>query len=125
MDESHVTFRHKDHDTGEWKTKRVEGVEFLRRFLLHVLPRGFHKVRYYGLWHPSRRARQEAARLLLLLAQPASATEETVPIADLAEEALDRSDLEAHAHAVTCPNCASRNVVCLRTLRRGERVSAA
>ena len=125
MDESHVTFRYKDHDTGTWKTERVEGVEFLRRFLLHVLPRGFHKVRYYGLWHPSRRARQKAARLLLLLAAPGSTTEQATLVGDLAEEALDRSDLEAHAHAVTCPKCASRNVVCLRTLRRGGRGSAA
>ena len=27
--------------------------EFIRRFLLHVLPKGFHKVRYYGIWHTS------------------------------------------------------------------------
>jgi hypothetical protein len=29
----------------------------MRRFLQHVLPRGFHKVRYVGLWHPKGRAR--------------------------------------------------------------------
>ena len=34
--------------------------EFMRRFLQHVLPRGFHKVRYFGLWHPAQR--QNAAR---------------------------------------------------------------
>ncbi len=118
MDESHVTFRYKDHDTGEWKTERLEGVEFLHRFLLHVLPRGFHKVRYYGLWHPSHRARQEAARHLLLLATPGPVAEPGGRIGDLAEDALDRSELEAHAHAVSCPNCASRNVVCVESLQR-------
>jgi len=124
MDESHVTFRHKDHDTGNWKTQRVEGVEFLRRFLMHVLPRGFHKVRYYGLWHSSRRASQNAARCFLLLRPCACATDEATRIADLAEDALAHSELEAHAHAVICPACASRNVVCLESLRRSGRTSA-
>ena len=48
MDKTHVTFRYKDHDTGETRTCRLDGVEFLRRYLMHVLPRGFHKVRYYA-----------------------------------------------------------------------------
>lgn len=30
----------------------LPGEEFLRRFLQHILPRGFHKVRYYGIWRP-------------------------------------------------------------------------
>ena len=37
----------------EHGTVRLPGVQFLRRFLQHVLPRGFHKVRYAGLWHHS------------------------------------------------------------------------
>ncbi len=74
MDESHVTFRYKDHDTEPWQTERLEGVQFLRCFLYHVLPRGFHKVRYYGLWHPSRKDRQAGARLLLELTELAMAS---------------------------------------------------
>ena len=35
-----------------WRTCRIAGEEFIRRFLQHVLPKGFHKVRYFGLWHP-------------------------------------------------------------------------
>ena len=49
MDETHVTFRYKDRSNDTWRTLRLPGVEFLRRFLQHVLPRGFHKVRYFGL----------------------------------------------------------------------------
>jgi putative transposase len=49
MDQTHVTFRWKDPDADAWRTERLPGVELLRRFLQHVLPRGFHKVRYYGL----------------------------------------------------------------------------
>jgi hypothetical protein len=48
MDDTHVTYRWKDRNAGVWRTVRLPGVEFLRRFLEHVLPRGFHKVRYYG-----------------------------------------------------------------------------
>jgi hypothetical protein len=53
MDQTHVTFRYKDRKGGRWRTARIEGQEFLRRYLQHVLPKGFHKVRYYGIWHPS------------------------------------------------------------------------
>jgi hypothetical protein len=51
MDQTHVTFRWKDRHAQAWCIQRVPGVKFLRRFLQHVLPRGFHKVRYYGLCH--------------------------------------------------------------------------
>jgi hypothetical protein len=46
--------------------------KFIRRFLQHVLPAGFHKVRYYGLCHASRRKPLRNLGNLLLLAQPAS-----------------------------------------------------
>lgn len=48
MDETHVTFRYKDHKTAQWRTVRLEGVLFLRRFFFHVLPKGFHKVCHFG-----------------------------------------------------------------------------
>ncbi len=44
VDETHVTFRWKDRSADTWRTTRLEGVEFLRRFLQHVLPRGFHSA---------------------------------------------------------------------------------
>lgn len=70
MDRTHVTFRYKDRRTDTWLTRRIPGVEFLRRFLLHVLPRGFHRVRYYGLWHHSKRPLAAQAWLLLTLHRP-------------------------------------------------------
>jgi hypothetical protein len=45
--------------------RRLHGHEFVRRFLQHVLPKGFHKVRYFGPWHHSKRHRAAQARLLL------------------------------------------------------------
>jgi len=48
-----VTFSYKDAARHQWRTMTLSGFEFLRRFLQHVLPRGFHKARYYGLWRPT------------------------------------------------------------------------
>jgi hypothetical protein len=50
-----VTFRYKDSRECRWKTMTLEASEFIRRFLQHVLPRGFHKVRYYGILSPRNR----------------------------------------------------------------------
>jgi Zn finger protein HypA/HybF involved in hydrogenase expression len=115
MDETHVVFRCKDHSTDTWRTVRLPGVEFLRRFLLHVLPRGLHKVRYYGLWHPSKRDLLSRAWLRLILDKPTAAVR-PVRIADLVE-GLDqltefgdnqpRSDEERDAHRPPCPHCGS------------------
>jgi len=52
VDASTVTFRYQDARARAWRTLTLAGEEFLRRFLQHVLPRGFHKVRSYGFWRP-------------------------------------------------------------------------
>jgi hypothetical protein len=70
-----VTFRYRDRrdaGVGTWRTMTLSADEFLRRFLQHVLPRGFHKVRYYGIWHPS--AAPLRARLTVALASSALPT---------------------------------------------------
>jgi Zn finger protein HypA/HybF involved in hydrogenase expression len=124
MDESHVTFRYKDHNTEQWKTERLEGVQFLRRFLCHVLPKGLHKVRYYGLWHPCKKDRQARARLLLALTKLAAASSSEDNsihlVADLAEQALAQSGLESHEYKVKCPKCGSTNIQLLETVRHGK-----
>ena len=43
-----VSFTMKDYRDSSTKTVSIPGVEFIRRFLFHVLPKGFHKIRYYG-----------------------------------------------------------------------------
>jgi Putative transposase/Transposase zinc-binding domain len=65
IDDDQVTFRYRDHRTQETRRATVAGVEFLRRFLQHVLPRRCTKVRYYGLWSATRRADLDHARTLL------------------------------------------------------------
>jgi Putative transposase len=47
-DDGQVSFRYQDSDSGQWRTLTWPALEFIRRFLQHVLPNGFIKVRYYG-----------------------------------------------------------------------------
>src|SRR5215475_5881944 len=51
LDERGVTFRYKDYRSGQvrYRTMTLSADEFIRRFLLHVLPKGFHRIRHYGL----------------------------------------------------------------------------
>ena len=118
MDETHVTLRYKDNDTGQWKIIRLEGVQFLRRFLFHVLPKGFHKVRYYGLWHPCKRDQQARARLLLELTTAPAMHSPVVLMGDIAGEAIEESGLASHDHEVKCPKCGSVNIYRIDTIRR-------
>jgi hypothetical protein len=64
-----VTFAYKATPPNGWRRMTLGSNEFLRRFLQHVLPRGFHKVRYYGLWTPA--AAPVRAQLQARLASPA------------------------------------------------------
>lgn len=65
-----VIFRYKDAQAQRWKTSALAATEFLRRFLQHVLPRGFHKVRYYGLLSPSYRQTLHQIQLVLERGRP-------------------------------------------------------
>lgn len=61
--ENHVTFRWKDRTHGDIeKTTSLSGVEFVSRYLRHVLPSGMHSVRYYGFCHPAAKAKLERIR---------------------------------------------------------------
>ena len=97
LDEGRVTFRYKDYaDGGRTKRLTLDAEEFLRRFVQHVLPRAFVKVRHYGLLaNGQRQARLSVCRRLLLVATVAAAVPnaETVPI----EPAQPRC----------CPECGS------------------
>jgi hypothetical protein len=76
FDEAGVTFRYKDYrrDGADRQQVMTLGAdEFIRRFLLHALPRGFHRIRHYGLLAgATRKAHLERARQLLAVAPPAA-----------------------------------------------------
>ena len=59
--------------SNRWRITRLKADEFMRRFLQHVLPKGLHKVRYFGLWHPAKRGEAARVRLLLQLEQRSAA----------------------------------------------------
>jgi hypothetical protein len=68
-----VTFRWKDYrkkGRTRYKTMTLEAQEFMRRFLLHVLPRGFHRIRHYGLLGNAHRASHLTTARALLNAPP-------------------------------------------------------
>jgi hypothetical protein len=74
VDNGQVTFRYRESDSGHWKSRTLTVEAFIRRFLQHVLPKGFQKVRYYGLFSAGQRHRLAQARRLLGLTAPAEAT---------------------------------------------------
>ena len=68
-DEYRVTFRYRDSETGKSRKMTLPVMEFIRRFLQHVLPSGFVKIRHYGLHHPSRRKTLALVRAALCVRQ--------------------------------------------------------
>jgi Putative transposase/Transposase zinc-binding domain len=69
-DDGGIAFRWKDYrieGPGRWKTMTLAPAEFIRRFLIHVLPKGFHRIRHYGLFANGNR-RETIARVRELLA---------------------------------------------------------
>jgi hypothetical protein len=104
-DDAGVALRCKDYridGPGRWKTMRLHPHEFIRRFLMHVLPKGFHRIRHYGLLASANRAESIAtARALLAVAAPA-VNEQKQP--DLAPDA-------PRVLPCPCPRCGARMIV--------------
>jgi hypothetical protein len=76
--------------------------EFIRRFLLHVLPKGFHRIRHYGLFANGGRAATIArARELLAVAAPEVETDNPAP--------TDPAPAKTLAHP--CPCCGGRMII--------------
>ena len=114
LDQRTITFRCKHRKTARWQTCTLPSHEFMRRFLQHVLPARLHKVRYFGLWHPSKRHLAAQARLLLELER--TAPPELLPkaaTADLTAAAQIIADAPAPR---TCPCCGLGHLIHIRRL---------
>jgi hypothetical protein len=115
LDDQAVTIRYKQRKSSIWLTCRIAGDEFMRRFLQHVLPKGFHKVRYFGLWHPRKRDLAARARLLLLLDRPVAP-----PTAAAAQPEVDSADDDTPNPGATeppvCPHCHIGHLILIRRL---------
>ena len=105
LDEAGVTFKWKDYrikGRDRLKTMTLDAAEFIRRFLLHVLPSGFHRIRHYGLFAGTVRARN-IERVRQLLAAPEAAPERSRAEAD--------SEAETPSPARRCPCCGGRMII--------------
>ncbi len=116
VDDGKVTFRYQKTGSRRWRTMTLAANEFIRRYLQHVLPKGFHKVRYYGLWAPANR--QRLADLQRTLAHRQDDDDD-----DLAEmpPQPDRPTANAAAHARACPTCGKKALVRTGQLARRGR----
>src|SRR5271170_752522 len=112
IDGGKVRFRWKDYrDGNRQKTMILDGGEFIRRFLIHVLPDGFHRIRYYGFLGNCHRAQKLALCRELLRMEPAVPVD---PPADYRDrfEALTGQSLRA------CPHCQTGVMVVISCVAR-------
>ncbi len=112
FDDTGVTFKWKDYRaTGHERAKLMTLAinEFVRRFLIHVLPGGFHRIRHYGLFANGGRA-ENIARARRLLNMPAPPVEPSV--------AGGTGDAEPQSLSYPCPCCGGRMIV-IESFERG------
>jgi hypothetical protein len=110
-DQDGVTFKYKDYRAdgrARYKRMTLATDEFIRRFLIHVLPRGFHRIRHYGLFASGARA-DNIARARELLAVPMPRDHDA--------DALDPSEPPTPSHP--CPCCGGRMII-IETFERGS-----
>jgi hypothetical protein len=99
-DDGQVTFRWKDYQRGNrQRLMTLDAVEFLRRFLLHVLPRGFQRMRHYGFFANGQR-KGKLPRCRDLLGQALLALAATSPAMDASATAST-----PHPRSDACPVC--------------------
>jgi hypothetical protein len=109
FDSEGVTFKWKDYRANGRERAKVMTLasnEFIRRFLIHVLPHGFHRIRHYGLFASSKRV-ENIARARQLL---------TVPKPQSENAAADSNEPQKPSHP--CPCCGGRMIV-IETFARG------
>lgn len=111
IDNGSVTFRWKDyrHDN-QPKTMTLAGDEFIRRFLLHVLPDGFQRIRYYGFLG-NRYREEKLARSRQLLGMGAQPETPCSP-----EDYRDRYERLTGSSLRECPSCGHGHMVLVETL---------
>jgi len=112
LDDAGVTFKWKDYRAKGRERAKVMTLavdEFIRRFLIHVLPGSFHRIRHYGLLANGGRA-ESIARVRQLLDMPAPRSEPN--------DADGTDDGEAQALAHPCPCCGGRMII-IETFERG------
>jgi hypothetical protein len=107
-----VSFRWRDYrDGSRQKTMTLHGGEFIRRFLIHVLPDGFHRIRYFGFLGNSHRARKLALCRDLLRMAPAK-------LAEPHPDYRDRYEALTGMSLRQCPHCLIGTMVVIGCIER-------
>jgi len=112
MEAHSVTFRVKDYRRSgreRYRTMTLAPAEFIRRFLLHVLPKGFHRIRHYGLLASANR-KVNLARARELIGEP-----EPLEAPPAAADSGEKSPAD---HRPPCPHCGGRMII-VETFARG------
>ncbi len=108
LDDNGVTFKWNDYRAKGRDRQKIMTLatdEFIRRFLIHILPQGFHRIRHYGLFANGGRADNLAlARQLLAKPPPETRTDD---------------DAEPSALALPCPHCGGPMII-IETFERGQ-----
>ena len=117
-DATGVTFRYKDYrieGPGRYKTMTLKPGEFIRRFLIHVLPNGFHRIRHYGLLASGSKAKTIArARELIAVATPVQTVQNQQPA-----DGATATDAATEKPVHPCPCCGGRMAI-IETFEAGR-----
>ena len=114
VEDGKVTFRYQNARDAQWCTMTLTAEEFIRRFLQHVLPTGVHKVRYYGLWAPSNKARLQEIRQRLM-------PQDARPALPCTDGSGGPVCPQADSQPARCPFCQKGSLLFLRRIPAQQR----
>jgi len=103
LDDHHVVFHCTDSETKRRRTCRLEADEFMRRYLQHVPPEGFHRARYFAWMHPAAKRRR--------------AIVETLLEALIVPERPQEPPLPWHLRCPHCPHCQASALIAIERLK--------
>jgi Putative transposase len=116
IEDGQVKFHWRDYrDNNQQKTMILSAEEFIQRFLLHVLPRGFHRIRYYGfLGNRYRKEKLKQCRQLLNMTPPNESSSQPQP----REDYRDRYERLTGHSLRECPVCHRGRMIVVKLLAR-------
>lgn len=115
IDNGKVTFTYRDREQNQTREMTINADEFIRRFLLHILPRGFMKIRYFGFL--AHKNKKEAILILRkFIGQKAKLPEKT-------KETIQEMMLRLTCMDITCcPKCRKGKMITIRKLPKQDRI---
>jgi len=117
IDNGKVTFTYRDREKNETREMTIDADEFIRRFLLHILPKGFMKIRYFGFL--AHKNKKKTIPLLRKLINPEAKLPEKV------KETVQEMMLRVTGNDITCcPKCKKGKMIIIKNLPKPNRNSS-